>query len=229
MRALFVRFKDCEGPGILEPILRENGWMINFFNAYDTRVQILPESHLHYQLIVLLGGPQSVIDPNMDSFFKPYYSLVESILATPKKKLVGICLGSQIIAKTLGATVSVGEKGPEVGFSSLKIKDLSSPVFSGINSQEVQAFHLHEDVFSIPQGSKHLLEGSFYPNQMFSYEDHIFALQTHLEPTAGMLQVWMDVHKEFIAKGKGDFSDMYKKQSEMELSARTLFRNILTI
>jgi GMP synthase-like glutamine amidotransferase len=227
MRALCVRFKDCEGPGVLESVMRENGYRVSYHNAYDERIQLMPETHLNFDLVILLGGPQSVIDPALDSFFRPYYQLVTSMLATDGRKLIGICLGSQIIAKVLGAEVTVGNNGPEVGFSPVKIKDRNHSIFNGIVGDEMQAFHLHEDTFSIPAGAKHLLENDFYKNQMFAFENKAYAFQTHIEPTLPMLEVWLTVHKEFISKGKGDFTNLSAKQAEMESAARILFRNIL--
>ncbi|MDF3819555.1 type 1 glutamine amidotransferase [Leptospira sp. 96542] len=229
MRAVFIRFLDCEGPGILEPLLRSLGYRISYHNAYDRRIQILPEFHLNFDLVVMLGGPQSVADPNFDEFFKPYYQIVENIITMGDKKLIGICLGSQIIAKVLGADVSLGTKGPEVGFSKVQILNQSHPIFKGINADSFLAFHLHEDVFGIPVGAEHLLAGEFYANQMFSYKNRIFAFQTHLEPTLPMLNVWLDFHKEFIKKGKGDFTDLANKQREMTETANTIFKNIINL
>ncbi|WP_411823685.1 type 1 glutamine amidotransferase [Leptospira sp. 'Mane'] len=229
MRSLLVRFKDCEGPGILEPVLREKGYRISYHNAYDERIQLYPAAHLNFDLIVLLGGPQTVADHSNDEFFAPYYDLVENTLVTSGRKLIGICLGSQIIARVLGGKVTVGEKGPETGFSPVKIKDKSNPIFANIESSEIQAFHLHEDVFEIPPSADFLLEGGFYPNQMFSYGNKAFAFQTHIEPTLPMLRVWQDVHKEFISKGNGDFSNLVEDQKKMESTAKIVFRNILNI
>ncbi|TGN14340.1 type 1 glutamine amidotransferase [Leptospira ilyithenensis] len=229
MRSLMIRFKDCEGPGVLEHVLREKGYRVSYHNAYDEKLQLHPSAHLNFDLIVLLGGSQTVADDSNDSFFAPYYELVESVLVTPGRKLIGICLGSQIIARVLGGKVIVGDKGPEVGFAPVKIKNKSNRIFAGIDSSEIQAFHLHEDVFAIPEGADHLLEGGFYPNQMFSYKDKAFAFQTHIEPTLPMLRVWQDVHKEFIAKGAGDFSKLAEDQKTMESSAKIVFRNILNI
>lgn len=229
MRAVFIRFIDCEGPGILEPLLREKGYRISYHNAYDTRVQLMPEIHLNFDLIVMLGGPQSVADPDKQEFFKPYYEIVENVIALPNKKLIGVCLGSQIIARALGANVRPGTKGPETGFSELQILKPAHPVFSGVEGESILAFHLHEDIFDIPVGADHLLASEFYANQMFSYKNKVFAFQTHLEPTLGMLQVWQNVHKEFIAKGNGDFSDLETKQQTMEKSAKIIFRNIINL
>ncbi len=227
MRALCIRFIDCEGPGILESVLRENGYRVSFHNAYDHRIQLMREAHLNFDLIVLLGGPQSVIDPKLDSFFRPYYDLVKSMLSANGRKLIGVCLGSQIIAKVLGGNVSVGDKGPEVGFAPVKIKDPSHPIFSGISETEIQAFHLHEDTFTIPNGTTHLLESNIYKNQMFALENKAYAFQMHLEPTLPMIDVWREKQKSFIARSQGDFTDIPAKQKEMEKNARIIFRNIL--
>lgn len=229
MRAVFIRFIDCEGPGILEPLLREKGYRISYHNAYDSRVQLMPEIHLNFDIIVMLGGPQSVADPDKQEFFKPYYEIVENVIALPNKKLIGVCLGSQIIARALGANVRPGTKGPETGFSELQILKPAHPVFSGVEGESLLAFHLHEDIFDIPVGADHLLASEFYANQMFSYKNKVFAFQTHLEPTLGMLQVWQNVHKEFIAKGNGDFSELETKQQTMEKSAKIIFRNIINL
>ncbi|TGM31787.1 type 1 glutamine amidotransferase [Leptospira biflexa] len=229
MRAVIIRFIDCEGPGILEPILREKGYRISYQNAFDSRVQLMPEIHLNFDLIIMLGGPQSVADPDEQEFFKPYYEIVENVAVLPNKKLIGICLGSQIIARALGANVRPGTKGPETGFSDLQILKPEHPIFSGLNIESILAFHLHEDIFDIPVGAEHLLASEFYANQMFSYKNKIFAFQTHLEPTLEMLDVWQNVHKEFIAKGTGDFSNLKSKQKTMEESAKILFRNIINL
>ncbi|XDD45889.1 type 1 glutamine amidotransferase [Leptospira sp. WS39.C2] len=229
MRAVCIRFIDCEGPGILEPLLREKGYRISYHNAYDPRIQLMPEIHLNFDLIIMLGGPQSVADPDKQEFFKPYYEIVENVVALPNKKLIGICLGSQIIAHALGANVRQGTKGPETGFSDLQILKPEHPIFSGLNGESLLAFHLHEDIFDIPVGADHLLASEFYANQMFSYKNKVFAFQTHIEPTLGMLNVWQNVHKEFIAKGNGDFTDMLSKQQTMEKNAKIIFRNIINL
>lgn len=229
MRAVFIRFIDCEGPGILEPLLREAGYRISYQNAYDRRIHLMPEIHLNFDLIVMLGGPQSVADPKEQEFFKPYYDIVENVVALPNKKLIGICLGSQIIAKALGANVRPGTKGPETGFSELQILKPEHPIFSGIQKDSVLAFHLHEDIFDIPVGAEHLLASDFYANQMFAYKNRVFAFQTHLEPTLEMLNVWQSVHKDFIAKGNGDFSEIANKQKVMAETAKTIFRNIIKL
>jgi GMP synthase-like glutamine amidotransferase len=227
MRSLIVRFIDSEGPGILGNLLSENGYALTFQNAYQKGLQILPESQLNFDLIVLMGGPQSVADPQMFDFFKPYFNLVENCIAMGRAKVIGICLGSQIIAQVLGSPVRQGEFGSEVGFSECKIVDKNSKIFKGLNGDSILGFHLHEDTFDIPKSCKHLLSTNVYSSQMFSYDERIYGIQTHLEPSSEMIHVWKNVHKNFIEKANADTRDWIAKQKIMEDTSRIIFQNMI--
>ncbi|EMF89379.1 class I glutamine amidotransferase [Leptospira santarosai str. ST188] len=222
MRSLIVRFKDCEGPGILLDSLRERNYKITYHNAYDPRIQPFPDAHLVFDLIVLLGGPQSVTDPTLVRFFEPWLNLVRYAASMPNRKVIGICLGAQIISKALGGEVRRGEKGPEVGFYDVRIQE-PHLVLDGIDS--FPAFHLHEDVFSIPPGAKHLLKSEMYSNQMFSFQDRIFGIQCHIEVTASMLKVWRVVHADFILPGP----ETELLRSQTENFGRKIFGAILDL
>ncbi|MCH1910734.1 type 1 glutamine amidotransferase [Leptospira noguchii] len=225
MRSLIVRFKDCEGPGILLDSLKKRNYKVTYHNAYDLRVKPLPDAHLVFDLIVLLGGPQSVTDPSLAVFFEPWLNLVRYAASIPNRKMIGICLGSQIISKALGAEVKRGENGPEVGFYDVQVQEPYF-LFDGISS--FPAFHLHEDVFSIPKGAKHLLKSQKYSNQMFSFEDRIFGIQCHLEVTASMFSVWQKVHSDFIRSAgwiPGPETELLR--SQMEKVGCRVFEKIL--
>ncbi|UZN08833.1 type 1 glutamine amidotransferase [Leptospira santarosai] len=222
MRSLIVRFKDCEGPGILLDSLKERNYKITYHNAYDPRIQPFPDAHLIFDLIVLLGGPQSVTDPTLVRFFEPWLNLVRYAASMPNRKVIGICLGAQIISKALGGEVRRGEKGPEVGFYDVRIQE-PHLVLDGIDS--FPAFHLHEDVFSIPPGAKHLLKSEMYSNQMFSFQDRIFGIQCHIEVTASMLKVWRVVHSDFILPGP----ETELLRSQTENFGRKIFGAILDL
>lgn len=227
MRSLIIRFMDAEGPGIIEDCLLEKNSRITYHDSYKKGIELIPSSHLLFDVIVLMGGPQSVYDPDLDKFFKPYFQLIENTLAQPGKKVIGVCLGSQILAKVLGARVFRGEAGEEVGFDDLTIQNKSHPVFEGIGGNTVKAFHLHGDTFNLPAGSELLLSSSKYENQMYSYENRAFGIQCHLEITLAMLSVWWDVHKT-IPNTLGKMNNEVKfTQQDMEVTSRVLFKNLL--
>lgn len=231
MRCLIVRFKDCEGPGTLLDSLKARNYRITYHNAYDTRIQPMPDAHQMFDLVVFLGGPQTVHDPAQADFFKPWLQLAAHLVSMKEKKVIGICLGSQILASVLGSKVYVGEKGPEVGFSDVTIQNSSHPAFAKLKGKSnFPAFHLHEDVFDLPKGANHLLLGRDYPNQMFEFENRIFGIQCHLEVTQPMLEIWKKVHAKFIAEaGWIPGPDTEELRSQMEEAGRALFEGILDL
>ncbi|MDX1959276.1 MAG: type 1 glutamine amidotransferase [Leptospiraceae bacterium] len=227
MRSLIVRFADCEGPGIIESILREKGYRITYHDSYKKGLELVPSSHQIFDLIILMGGPNSVANPAEEDFFSPYLSLVENAIATDKK-ILGICLGSQILAKVLGSNVVKGEKGEEVGFGNCKILDASQKVFANISTSELPVFHLHEDTYEIPKTATPLLSSEKYSSQMFSYKDKAFGIQCHLEMTYPMLEVW---HKRFsnVSKTISLNEETKKKTSEVNASGKIVLQNIINL
>jgi GMP synthase-like glutamine amidotransferase len=229
MRSLIIRFLDAEGPGLIGDILYEKGYQVTFHNAYEKGLHLIPQAHQFFDTIVLMGGPQSVADPGMSHFFKPYFDLVKAVHSRDKGRLIGVCLGAQIIAEALGGKVIVGSKGPEVGFSSVIVMRPEDKAFAELDSlKSFPAFHLHEDSFELPPGAKLLLSSEKYENQMFSIEDRIYGIQAHLEPSYAMLKIWKNVHKEFLERGGNPSTeDWEEKQKEMEKVARVLFNNLI--
>lgn len=231
MRSLIVRFHQAEGAGIWLDLLQEKGYQINYHNAYEKGLGLLPNAHQVYDLIFLMGGPQSVADDSNQKFFKPYYDLVRDSLANPKSKLIGTCLGSQIIAKAMGGEVSRGEKGKEAGFGKLRIEKPDHPIFQDLPSKDsLVGFHLHEDVFTLPKGADLLVSSDTYPNQMFSIQDKLFGFQVHLEPSMQMLQAWSVVHKGFLEDAGVRMDTTWTgEQKKMEESSRKIFRRIMEL
>ncbi|PJZ70091.1 glutamine amidotransferase [Leptospira perolatii] len=231
MRCLIVRFKDCEGPGTLLDSLQSRGYRITYHNAYDPHLHLIPEAHQVFDLIVLLGGPQTVHDPAQEEFFEPWLELARNSIRMEGRKIIGICLGSQILAKALGGNVYAGKKGPEVGFSDVHIVNPKHPIFSDLNgTKSFPVFHLHEDVFDAPPEAELLLEGGFYPNQMFAWKNRVFGIQCHIEVTESMLEVWKKVHADFIRKaGWNPGPETGDLRSHMEKVGRSLFEGILNL
>lgn len=225
MRSLIVRFLDCEGPGIIETSLKEAGYKVTYHDTYKKGLQLVPESHQIFDCIVLMGGPQTVYDPNQEEFFQPYFDLVENAMQIKGKKILGVCLGSQIIAKVLGAKVMKGGKGSELGFGNIKLVDKTHPLLSKIPTSELKTFHLHEDTFELPTGAKLLASSEKYQNQMFVYEKDTVGIQCHFEVTSSMLPTWWSRHK--LNKSIGEFKPSYiEETNSMNRDAKIIFDTI---
>jgi GMP synthase (glutamine-hydrolysing) len=115
-----------------------------------------------------------------------------------KIPLLGVCLGSQLIAKALKAKIYRG-KQKEIGWYPLQLRPSAEkdPMFGSLSSP-VFMFQWHGETFDLPSGAIHLASSSLYPNQAFRYTDRIYGLQFHCEMTDAMIRDWMEKGREEI-------------------------------
>ena len=186
---LLVQNTRIEGSGYLGELLQNDGFEITSVNAKHEK---LPEQD--FSLVVILGAPESANDD------LEYLHVEQQLIKNSVEKnipVLGICLGSQLIAKTFGAKVYGGPK-KEIGFyHDLKISS-ESPFFSGFKDP-FTVFHWHGDTFDLPKGSIRLASSEHYPNQAFQYKSAI-GLQFHLEANEEMVNLWLDNTEEKLQK-----------------------------
>jgi GMP synthase-like glutamine amidotransferase len=182
---LVVQNTRTEGSGYLGELLANDGFAIHSVNAKHEK---LPEKK--YSLLVILGAPESANDdlPYLQAEQKLIKKTVDDHIP-----VLGICLGSQLIAKTFGGNVYRGPK-KEIGFyHDLKI-DTSSKLFSGFTNP-FTVFHWHADTFDLPEGAVRLAHSENYQNQAFQINSAV-GLQFHLEVNAEMVNLWLDKTRE---------------------------------
>ena len=186
---LLVQNTRIEGSGYLGELLQYDGFDITSINA---KHEIIPNKK--FSLVVILGAPESANDD------LPYLRAEQQLIKNSVEKnipVLGICLGSQLIAKTFGAKIYSGPK-KEIGFyNDLKISS-DSTFFSGFQNP-FTVFHWHGDTFDLPQGALRLASSEHYPNQAFQYKSAI-GLQFHLEVNEEMVNLWLDNTKEKLQK-----------------------------
>jgi GMP synthase-like glutamine amidotransferase len=186
---LVVQNTRIESSGYLGELLSSDGFDITSINA---KHEIIPNKK--FSLVVILGAPESANDD------LPYLRAEQQLIKNSVEKnipVLGICLGSQLIAKTFGAKIYSGPK-KEIGFyNDLKISS-DSTFFSGFQNP-FTVFHWHGDTFDLPQGALRLASSEHYLNQAFQYKSAI-GLQFHLEVNEEMVNLWLDNTKEKLQK-----------------------------
>ena len=186
---LVVQNTRIESSGYLGELLSRDGFDITSINA---KHEIIPNKK--FSLLVILGAPESA----NDDF--PYLIEQQQLIKNSVNDdipVLGICLGSQLIAKTFGAKVYSGPK-KEIGFyNDLKISS-DSTFFSGFQNP-FTVFHWQGDTFDLPQGALRLASSEHYLNQAFQYKSAI-GLQFHFEVNEEMLNLWLDNTKEKLQK-----------------------------
>lgn len=187
---LVIQNTRIEGSGLLGKLLDNDGFDITSVHAKQEKI---PSSE--HDLLVVLGAPESANDSLQH--LHDEQNLIKDFVAK-QKPVLGICLGSQLIAKTFGGKVYAGPK-KEIGFyHDLQVSDSYSKLFSGFENP-FTVFHWHGDTFKLPQGAIRLVSSNDYLNQAFQYKTAV-GLQFHLEVDEIMVRLWLDKTEEKIEK-----------------------------
>ncbi|MEL6136706.1 MAG: glutamine amidotransferase [Cyanobacteria bacterium J06626_23] len=144
----------------------------------------LPDDLSPYAGVIVFGGPASANDA--EPFIHRELDWLPTVLSAQIPYL-GICLGAQLLAKALGATVSPHAEGlREIGYFPIQATALGEALFA----QQMHVYHFHNEGFELPSGAELLATGDRFPNQAFRYGKHAYAVQFHPEITPGMIDFW---------------------------------------
>lgn len=193
MRRVII-FKHVAGEvlGTLNPLLKEQRFNIRYvnFERYPSADPCLDK----YQGLVVFGGWMGVYEADRYKHLKVEMRLIEQALKR-EIPVLGICLGSQILAHVLGAHVRKHEE-KEVGWRDVRLTDagMKDPLLSHFGKTE-KLFQMHGDTFDIPAGAVHLAESSVCHGQAFRYGDKAYGLQFHLEVDRAMIERFLKVPK----------------------------------
>ena len=137
--------------------------------------------------LIIMGGPMSANDslPGLAAEL----TLIDQALKTGTP-LLGICLGSQLIAKALGARVYRNAQ-KEIGWAPVHFTDSgrTDPVFRGMKSPSI-FFHWHGETFDLPRGACWLAYSEKCRHQAYRYGANAYGVQFHPEVTAEMIADW---------------------------------------
>jgi len=197
--AIALRHVGFEDLGTFAPVLERRGYRI----AYrDAAVDDLAAADIaQCDLLVVLGGPIGAYEEEPYPFLRDELRQVERRLRE-SRPVLGMCLGSQIMARALGARVYPGT-GKEIGWAPLALTEAGRRSALAPLGDGVAVLHWHGDTFDLPKGALHLAATERYRHQAFAWERHGLALQFHLEITAAGLERWYIGHAAEIAATPG--------------------------
>lgn len=199
--------------GTLNPLLKKSGFRIRYVN-FARHPDAQPKLD-GYDGLVVLGGPMSVNDAGRLPHLTTEMKLIEEAL---KRELpvLGICLGAQLIAKTLGAAV-YRNKIKEIGWYDVSPTDhAQSDPLLGTFAETEKIFQWHGETFDIPCSTRHLAFSSLCANQAFRYSDNVYGFQFHLEVDEAMIHRWLRVpenRKEIAALGVTNTPERIHKET----------------
>lgn len=176
--------------GTLHPLLKNTGFRIKYVN-FERTPHFKPNLE-GYDGLVVLGGPMNVDQTSDYPHLKTELLVIEEALKRDIP-LLGICLGAQLIAKALGATV---KKNPvkEIGWYNVHLTEQGkkSDVFSDFEKSE-KIFQWHGDTFEIPKSARHLAHSNTCANQAYQYGENVLGFQFHLEVDEAMIHRWLNL------------------------------------
>jgi GMP synthase (glutamine-hydrolysing) len=176
--------------GTLNPLLKRAGFRIRYVN-FARRPDARPNLD-GYDGLIVLGGPMSVNDAGRLPHLTTELRLIEDAMRRDIPVL-GICLGAQLIAKTLGAAVYCNPE-KEIGWYDVSPTDdaSSDPLLSPLQKTE-KIFQWHGETFEIPKSTRHLAFSSLCANQAFRYGGKVYGFQFHMEVDEPMIHRWLKV------------------------------------
>ena len=190
MRTVILKNIGNEGPGTISKYLEDNSMPFDILEPEDIDSLATLEG---YSALVVLGGPMAVYEISDYPQISASLGLIKSALKRDMKVL-GVCLGAQLMAHALGARVYKG-KAPETGWMDIELTEdgASDPLLGTLvdpDSRIANVFQLHGDTFDIPEGAVRLAGSSVCPNQAFRVGTNAYALQFHLEMTRDKVIEW---------------------------------------
>jgi len=217
------RHLDCEGPAYFETLLLERAipYELVRIDEGDSVCADLDD----IGGLIFMGGPMSVNDPL--PWIADEIKLIQ--LAIKRKiPILGICLGSQLIAKAMGAKVYPGDAGcMEIGWGDIKC--LTNTTWTEDLPQTMTVFHWHGETFDLPTGATRLFSNDRFANQGFSIGPHL-ALQFHVEMLEETIHEWLQRNPQDVARrcdeahdAEDSIKQMPKHLKAMQGYAATLF------
>ena len=198
-RILVLQHIKSEGLGIIGKALRQKGIAVDFLRIF--KGDRIPKSINGYDGLIILGGPMGVYEEDVYPFIKEEITLIKSAIKN-NTPILGICLGTQLLAKAAGADVYKGKK-KEIGWYKVELTDegAKDQLFIGL-PDEFTVFQWHGDTFDIPENSKCLASSELFPHQIIKVGKNAYGLQFHLEVTAEMVKEWIDINDKELASVK---------------------------
>ncbi|MFV3290042.1 type 1 glutamine amidotransferase [Pseudomonas sp. NY11955] len=188
MKVHFIVHESFEAPGAYETWVNARGHEASYSRVYAN--QALPTDASHFDLLVVLGGPQ---DPATTVEQCPHFDaaaecrLIRQAI-TAGKAVVGVCLGSQLIGEALGASF---DHSPEKEIGKFPIR----LTHEGKTNDKVSHFgetlhvgHWHNDMPGLTADAKVLATSEGCPRQIVEYTPLVYGFQCHMEFTSEVIE-----------------------------------------
>lgn len=209
MRVAVVENTVISHLGQVGVALEEAGAEIVVYRPF--RGEALPDMSRYHGLVVL-GGEQSAIDDDLHPYL-PHLAARMRDAAEAGKAVLGICLGSQILARAFGGQNLLG-KTREFGWHRIHhtAEGKADPVLSAVE-EEFPIFQWHSDTFTLPEGAVRLAENPAVANQAFRVGRAAYGTQFHFEASTPVVEEWTEKFGHLIEAMQPGWMTTYPEQA----------------
>lgn len=177
---IVLQHAACEGLGSIQQVLDRQGVQARYVCSYAG--ERVPERLAGTAGLIVMGGPMSVHEPEQYPFLRDELRLIQRAVAE-RHPVLGVCLGSQLLATALGGTVRAGAR-KEIGWYPVRLTAAAKRDRSWARvPPEFMAFHWHGEVFTLPPGAVALASSELTPRQAFRYGPNAYGCLFHMEVT----------------------------------------------
>jgi GMP synthase (glutamine-hydrolysing) len=205
MRVAIIENTRITHHGQVGVALHERAALVDLYKPWSG--QPLPRT-VDADALVVFGGEQSAMDDHSHPYLPDLARLMADYTAMDRPVL-GICLGSQVLARAFGADNHLGD-APEFGWIEVGLTDAgrADPVFSVVPDR-FPIFQWHSDTFTLPAGAVHLAASPTAPNQAFRIGRATYGTQFHFEASRSVVHDWSATFPEAIARMEPGWADRH--------------------
>jgi GMP synthase (glutamine-hydrolysing) len=183
-KIVVLQHHQAEALGAIAEALESAALAWQYVRVHDG--QPIPESIRGAGGLIVMGGPQTVYQLDKYPYLRDEMRLIEAALKE-NKPILGVCLGSQLLAAILGAKV-YRAASREIGWYPVRLTDSARDdrLLRGVATEFVAA-HWHSDVFDLPAGATALASSEKTPLQAYRYGEKAYGFLFHAEMTEEIL------------------------------------------
>lgn len=210
MRVLIVQNYDNTNLGQVGTALSEAGAELDLRRPYVGEA-LPPDASAHDAMVILGGGQNALADDEC-----PYFPALLELIRDFERRdhaILGICLGSQLLARAFGGDNKVGAH-TEFGWHEVELTDAAKadPVLGALPAR-FPIFQWHDDSFTLPPRAAHLARNAAVENQAFRIGRAVYGMQFHFEADRPLVTEWSEAFAPMIAERNPDWPGRFEGEA----------------